>query len=79
MARSKSIRAPVAWASVHQQIEAQRRQLQRASAVLTSAIAGVECDVDIEVLGDTITVGRELVDAACGGLDSVNLNSRRNR
>jgi hypothetical protein len=54
-------------------IEAERRRLQQASAVLTCAVLAVDHGVDVEVLGDVISVGRDLVDAAIVALDSVSL------
>lgn len=77
MPRKKSTRPPSSRASVQQQIETERRQLQRASAVLTCAIHAVERSVDVEVLGDAITAGRDLVDAAAAALEVQTTNTRR--
>jgi hypothetical protein len=61
-------------ALVRSRIESERRRLQKASAVLSCAILAVEREIDIEVLGDAIAAGRELVDAAIIALDSVSLS-----
>lgn len=70
MPTRKSTRPPPARAS----IETQRRQLQRASAVLVGAALVAEHDVDGDVVGDCVTTARELVDAAIVALDSVNVS-----
>lgn len=62
---------------IRSRIELERRRLQKASAVLTCALAAVELGrIDIEVLGDAVAAGRDLVDAAVVALDSVSLSRR---
>jgi hypothetical protein len=62
---------------VEAKIEAERRRLQKASAVLTGAVLAAEEGVDAEIVADAVSVGRELVDAAVNGLDAVELRRAR--
>lgn len=57
--------------SAREKIEAERRRLQKASAILIGAALASEQGVDPEVVADAITAGRELVDQAVAALDSV--------
>ena len=74
MAAKKSIRPPSARASIRPKIEAERRRLQKASAILTGAGIAAGSGVDGEVVADVIAAAAVLVDAAVVALDSVNLN-----
>jgi hypothetical protein len=60
-------------------IERERRNLQRASAVLTSLTVSLECLKDQIDAGDIADVARELIDRATEALDRVELGKRTTR
>ena len=60
-------------------IERERRNLQRASAVLASLSVSLEYLKDQVDAGDIADVARELIDGATDALDSVELGRARKR
>jgi hypothetical protein len=74
MPARKSTRPRSPRASARQKIETERRQLLRASAILTGAALAAQHDVDRDVVADAISVGREFVDDAVDALDSIALS-----
>jgi hypothetical protein len=75
MPKSKNTRPPSARASVQPKIEAERRRLMKASAILTGAGIAAGSGVDGEVVSDVIAVAAAFVDQAVVALDSVNLTT----
>lgn len=58
---------------VEARIAAERRRLQKASAVLSGAVLAAEQGLDAQVVADAVSAARELVDAAVRALDVVEL------
>ena len=75
MSRAKSKRAAkVAQADqLHDRIEAERRKLQRAAAVLLALVYSGDRGLDTEQACDVASVAMDLVEQALAGLDSVAL------
>lgn len=57
----------------HERIEQQRRQLNKAVAVLIGAELTAEHSPEMSLVTDAVAVARELVESAIAALDSVNL------
>lgn len=58
-------------AGLQDKIEAERRRLQKASAVLTALVYSLDMGLDIEQAGDAAGVALDLVEQAVIALDSV--------
>lgn len=65
--------------AVFESIERERRNLQRASAVLMSLTVSLECLKDQIDAGDIADVARELIDGAVEALDRVELGRAAKR
>lgn len=76
MSRAKAKRAAkVAQADrLHDRIEAERRKLQRASAVLTALVHSADSGLECEQASDVASVALGLVDSAIAALDIVTLS-----
>lgn len=75
MSRAKAKR-PAKAAQVnhlHERIEAERRKLQRAAAVLLALVYSSDRGLETEQAADVAGVALDLVEAALGGLDIVAL------
>lgn len=58
---------------LHDRIEAERRKLQRASALLLAVVYSSDSGLEIEQAADIADVARDLVQGALDGLDLVAL------
>ena len=58
------------------QIEAERRRLQKASAVLLALIYSLDCGLDTDQAGDAASVALDLVEQAVLALDAVTLRRK---
>ena len=77
--RRPRMKKDVVGRSILDVIERERRNLQRASAVLASLSVAVERDErDIDV-GDVADVARQLIDGVTDGLDRLELRSAAKR
>jgi hypothetical protein len=57
-------------------IDAERRRLQKAGAVLTALVYSLDRGLDTEQAGDAANVALDLVDQAIAALDAVELKRR---
>lgn len=75
MSRAKAKRAANAAQSdqLHERIEAERRKLQRAAAVLLALVYSSDSGLETEQAADVASVALDLVEAALAGLDIVAL------
>lgn len=75
MSRAKAKRpAKVAQSDqLHDRIEAERRKLQRAAAVLLALVYSSDSGLETEQAADVASVALDLVEAALAGLDVVAL------
>lgn len=73
MSRGKAKRPAVKAAIIADRIEAERRKLQRASAVLLALVYSLDSGLESEQVGDVASVALDLVEQALAALDSVAL------
>lgn len=75
MSRTKAKRAAkvVQADQLHERIEAERRKLQRASAVLLALVYSSDIGLETEQASDVASVALDLVDSALAALDIVAL------
>lgn len=74
MSRAKAkraARAAQADQQLHERIEAERRKLQRAAAVLLALVYSSDSGLETEQAADIASVALDLVEAALAGLDVV--------
>lgn len=60
---------------VHDRIEAERRKLQRAGAVLLALVYSLDHGLDTEQAGDVVSVALDLIEQAVVALDVVALKT----
>lgn len=77
MSRAKAKRAAkVAQAFLlRERVEAERRKLQRASAVLLALVYSLDLGLDTEQASDVVSTALDLVEQAVAALDIVTLTS----
>lgn len=73
MSRAKAKRPAVKAASIGERIEAERRKLQRAAAVLLALVCSAEVGLETEQACDVASVALDLAEQALAALDSVAL------
>jgi hypothetical protein len=80
MAAAKSTRrkrkdGPEPSVEIQDRIDAERRRLQRAAAVLTALVYSLDRGLDSEQAGDAASVALDLVEQSVLALDAVELKS----